>query len=152
SSHSKIIKSMKFKFIVNSRKIMGDLHTPVSIYLKVRDTFPQSALLESSDFHAKENSISYLALKPIARIEVNRGISKMVFPDDKEESRELSDEFTISDSLNNFIERFEVEDSDIDNIGLFGYTTFNCVKYTENINIKESKEDKNDAPDMLYIL
>lgn len=76
----------------------------------------------------------------------------MVFPDDKEESRELSDEFTISDSLNNFIERFEVEDSDIDNIGLFGYTTFNCVKYTENINIKESKEDKNDAPDMLYIL
>ena len=76
----------------------------------------------------------------------------MVFPDDKEESRELSDEFTISDSLNNFIERFEVEDSDIDNIGLFGYTTFNCVIYTEIINIKESKEDKNDAPDMLYIL
>ena len=76
----------------------------------------------------------------------------MVFPDDKEESRELSEEFTISDSLNNFIERFEVEDSDIEDIGLFGYTTFNCVKYTENINIKESKEDKNDAPDMLYIL
>ena len=143
---------MQYKYQTNSRKIMGDLHTPVSIYLKVRDTFPQSALLESSDFHAKENIISYLALKPIARIEVNRVISKMVFPDDKEESRELSDEFTISDSLNNFIERFEVEDSDIDNIGLFGYTTFNCVKYTENINIKESKEDKNDAPDMLYIL
>jgi anthranilate synthase component 1 len=76
----------------------------------------------------------------------------MVFPDDKEESRELSEEFTISDSLNNFIERFEVEDSAIGNIGLFGYTTFNCVKYTENINIKESKEDRNDAPDMLYIL
>ena len=143
---------MQYKFQTNSRKIMGDLHTPVSIYLKVRDTFPQSALLESSDFHAKENSISYLALKPIARVEVNRGVSKMVFPDDKEESRELSEEFTISDSLNNFIDRFEVEDSDIDNIGLFGYTTFNCVKYTENINIKESKEDKNDAPDMLYIL
>ncbi len=143
---------MQYKYQTNSRKIMGDLHTPVSIYLKVRDTFPQSALLESSDFHAKENSISYLALKPIARIEVNRGVSKMVFPDDKEESRELSEEFTISDSLNNFIERFEVEDSEVGNIGLFGYTTFNCVKYTENINIKESKEDKNDAPDVLYIL
>ena len=143
---------MQYKYQTNSRKIMGDLHTPVSIYLKVRDTFPQSALLESSDFHAKENSISYLALKPIARVEVNRGVSKIIFPDDKEESRELSQEFTISDSLNSFIERFEVEDSDLGNIGLFGYTTFNCVKYTENINIKESKEDKNDAPDMLYIL
>lgn len=143
---------MKFKFIVNSRKIMGDLHTPVSIYLKVRDTFPQSALLESSDFHAKENSISYIALKPIARVEVNRGVSRMLLPDDIEESRELSDNFTISDTLNNFIERFEVEGDENGNIGLFGYTTFNCVKYTENINIKESKEERNDAPDMLYIM
>ncbi len=131
---------------------MGDLHTPVSIYLKVRDTFPQSALLESSDFHAKENSISYIALKPIARVEVNRGVSRMLLPDDIEESRELSDNFTISDTLNNFIERFEVEGDENGNIGLFGYTTFNCVKYTENINIKESKEERNDAPDMLYIL
>ena len=143
---------MKFKFIVNSRKIMGDLHTRVSIYLKVRDTFPQSALLESSDFHAKENSISYIALKPIARVEVNRGVSRMLLPDEIEECRELSDNFTISDTLNNFIERFEVEGDENGNIGLFGYTTFNCVKYTENINIKESKEERNDAPDMLYIL
>jgi anthranilate synthase component 1 len=131
---------------------MGDLHTPVSIYLKVRDTFPQSALLESSDFHAKENSISYIALKPIARVEVNRGVSRMLLPDEIEECRELSDNFTISDTLNNFIERFEVEGDENGNIGLFGYTTFNCVKYTENINIKESKEERNDAPDMLYIL
>ena len=143
---------MQYKFHTNSRKIMGDLHTPVSIYLKVRDTFPQSALLESSDFHAKENSISYLALKPIARVEVNRGVCKMTFPNDKEENKELSEDFTISDALNNFIDRFDVGESENGNIGLFGYTTFNCVKYTENINIKESKEDRNDAPDMLYIL
>ena len=143
---------MQYKFHTNSRKIMGDLHTPVSIYLKVRDTFPQSALLESSDFHAKENSISYLALKPIARVEVNRGVCKMSFPNDKEENKELSEDFTISDALNNFIDRFDVGESENGNIGLFGYTTFNCVKYTENINIKESKDDRNDAPDMLYIL
>jgi len=143
---------MQYKYQTNSRKIMGDLHTPVSVYLKVRDNFPQSALLESSDFHAKENSISYLALKPIARIEVNRGVSKMVFPDDQEESRGLTNDYSISDSINNFIGKFKVSGSDANNIGLFGYTTFNCVKYTENINIKESKEDRNDAPDLLYIL
>src|SRR5690554_6396838 len=143
---------MKYKFQTNSRKILGDLHTPVSIYLKVRDTFPQSALLESSDFHAKENSIAYHALKQIAKVEVNRGVSKKLFPEEKEESRELSEDFSISDVLNNFIDRFEVDDSANRNIGMFGYTTFNCVKYTENIKIKESKDNRNDAPDMLYIL
>ena len=47
--------------------VLGDLHTPVSIYLKVRDMYPQSVLMESSDFHAGENSMSYIALCPLAR-------------------------------------------------------------------------------------
>ncbi len=143
---------MNYKFQVNSKKVMGDLHTPVSIYLKVRDTFPQSALLESSDFQVNENSISYIALKPIARVEVNRGECTMRFPDESEESRQLSSSFTISDALSGFIDHFEVSGNANGNVGLFGYTTFNCVKYTDNISIKESREDRNDAPDMLYIL
>ncbi len=143
---------MKYKYQTNSKKVMGDLHTPVSIYLKVRDSFPQSALLESSDYHGDENSISYIALKPIARVEVNRGICTMRFPDDSEKNMQLSETFTISDALSSFIDHFEVTGSGNGNCGLFGYTTFNCVKYTESINIKESKEERNDAPDMLYIL
>lgn len=131
---------------------MGDLHTPVSIYLKVRDAFPQSALLESSDFHANENSISYIALHPVARVEVNRGICTFLLPGDKEEEKALSDDFTIADALGGFIDRFEVSGDEKGQYGLFGYTTFNCVKYTENIHIRESKEARNDAPDMLYIL
>ena len=143
---------MKYKFQTNSKKIIGDLHTPVSIYLKVRDSFPQSALLESSDFHVNENSISFLALKPIARVEVNRGICTMMFPDEAKEQKEISESFTISDALSGFINKLEVSGDKNNNVGMFGYSTFNCVKYTENINIKESKEDRNDAPDMLYIL
>ena len=143
---------MQYKFQTNSKKIMGDLHTPVSVYLKVRDTFPQSALLESSDFHANENSISYLALKPIARVEVNRGVCTFLFPDEQEERQELSESFTLSDALNRFIGQFEVTGSDKEQCGLFGYTTFNCVKYTENITIHESREERNDAPDLRYIL
>lgn len=143
---------MQYRYKTNSKKIMGDLHTPVSIYLKVRDSFPQSALLESSDFHVNENSISYIALKPMARVEVNRGVCTMRFPDETEESRSLTGDFTVSDALSGFIKRFDVTGSENGNIGLFGYTTFNCVKYTENINIKESREERNDAPDMLYII
>ena len=46
---------MDYTFKTISRKVLGDLHTPVSIYLKVRDIYPESALLESSDFHGKES-------------------------------------------------------------------------------------------------
>ncbi|MBP9580134.1 MAG: anthranilate synthase component I family protein, partial [Parabacteroides sp.] len=55
---------MNYTYTTHSKKILGDLHTPVSIYLKVRDMYPESALLESSDFHANENSLSFIALCP----------------------------------------------------------------------------------------
>ena len=57
---------MNYSFKTISKKVMGDLHTPVSIYLKVRDIYPESALLESSDFHGNENSLSFIALRPLS--------------------------------------------------------------------------------------
>ncbi len=141
-----------YQYQTETKKIMGDLHSPVSIYLKVRDTFPRSALLESSDYHANQDSISYVALNPIAHVEVNRGVCTSSFPDGREEQRELSEDFSISDALIEFTGSFKVSGDQNEQCGLFGYTTFNCVQYTENINIRESKEARNDAPDMLYIL
>ena len=143
---------MKYTFHTKTKKILADLHTPVSIYLKIRDTFPQSALLESSDFHANENSTSYIGLEPIASVEVNRGVCTMKYPDGSRHEQQLNDSFTIADALSGFIADIEVEGPDKNACGLFGYTTFNCVKYTENIAIRESIEKQNDAPDMLYIL
>jgi len=143
---------MKYTFHTKTKKILADLHTPVSIYLKIRDTFPQSALLESSDFHANENSTSYIGLEPIASVEVNRGVCTMKYPDGSRHEQQLTDSFTIADALSGFIADIEVKGPDKNACGLFGYTTFNCVKYTENIAIRESVEKQNDAPDMLYIL
>lgn len=141
-----------YQYQTETKKIMGDLHSPVSIYLKVRDTFPRSALLESSDFHANRNSISYVALNPIAHVEVNRGVCTSSYPDGRELQQELSEEFSISDALINFTGSFNVSGDQSEQCGLFGYTTFNCVKYTEEIDVRESTEPRNDAPDMLYIL
>ena len=143
---------MKYFFHIKTKKILADLHTPVSLYLKIRDTFPQSALLESSDFHANENSTSYIGLEPIASIDVNRGVCTMKYPDGSRHQQQLTDSFTIADALSGFIADIKVEGPDKNMCGLFGYTTFNCVKYTENIAIRESMEKQNDAPDMLYIL
>jgi hypothetical protein len=60
-----------FNYTTHSKQVLGDLHTPVSIYLKVRDMYPQSALMESSDYHAGENSLSFIALCPLASIGIN---------------------------------------------------------------------------------
>lgn len=143
---------MKYKFNTNIKRVMGDLHTPVSLYLKIRDAFPQSALLESSDYNANENSKSFIGLQPIANIDINRGECIEVFPDGSRATTTLTEQFTISDALTSYISKFSIEGQSADVCGLFGYTTFNCVKYTDNIIIKESREERNDAPDMRYIL
>ena len=57
-----------YRFTTATKKLLGDLHTPVSLYLKLRDVYPQSALLESSDYHGGENSLSFIAFRPVARI------------------------------------------------------------------------------------
>lgn len=143
---------MKYKFKTNSKRVMGDLHTPVSLYLKIRDAFPQSALLESSDYNSNKNSKSFIGLQPIANIDINRGECIEVFPDNSRVINSLSDTHTISDAVSSYISKFDISGDNAELCGLFGYTTFNCVKYTDNIRIKESKEDRNDAPDMRYIL
>ena len=143
---------MKYKFKTNSKRVMGDLHTPVSLYLKIRDAFPQSALLESSDYNSNKNSKSFIGLQPIANIDINRGECIEVLPDNSRVVNSLSDTHTISDAVSSYISKFDISGDNAELCGLFGYTTFNCVKYTDNIHIKESKEDRNDAPDMRYIL
>ena len=141
-----------FDYTTRSKKVLGDLHTPVSIYLKVRDIYPQSALMESSDYHAGENSLSFIALCPLASIGVNSGVCTMTFPDGCREKRMIDESFTVEKAINGFISRFRVSGDESRVCGLYGYTTFNAVKYFENIPVKESHDECNDAPDLLYIL
>ena len=98
-----------FAYKTTSKQVLGDLHTPVSIFLKTRDVYPQSALLESSDFHAGENSLSYIALCPLARFEINAGVCTSHLPDRSVEHKKLTREYNAIDALNEFLGRFHVE-------------------------------------------
>lgn len=118
-----------FNYTTHSKQVLGDLHTPVSIYLKVRDMYPQSALMESSDYHAGENSLSFIALCPLASIGINSGIVTTTYPDNTRREEPLSQSFRVENALNRFINRFHVEGDDKKFCGLYGYTTFNAVKY-----------------------
>ena len=73
---------MPYNYHTASRKILGDLVTPVSAYLKLRDAYPQSALMESSDYHGGENAKSFIAVHPIGSVSIEHGIGICKYPAD----------------------------------------------------------------------
>ncbi len=141
-----------YRYHTVSRTVLGDLHTPVSCYLKVRDLFPQSALMESSDYHGSENNRSFIGLCPVASIGIEHGTAVMRLPDESREEHPLQPGYRVEDALNGFIHRFQVSGEYSRYCGLYGYTSFNAVRYFEEIPVKDSRESRNDAPDILYIL
>lgn len=142
----------QYNYHTHSRTLLGDLHTPVSVYLKVRDLFPQSALMESSDYHGSENNRSFIALCPLASMSVEHGKAVFRLPDGEWSERELSDAHSLNEAMNDFMKRFCIRGEYSHYCGLYGYTSFNAVRYTEGIAVKDSREDINDAPDLLYII
>ena len=141
-----------YKYKTNTVSLLGDLHTPVEVYLKIRDIYPQSALMESSDYHNGENGRSFIGLQPIASVAINHGKAEFVYPDDSRSTHPVSKEYRTDHALNEFLDKISVEGEFSDYCGLYGYTSFNAVRYFEDIAVKDSTDELADAPDMLYIL
>ena len=141
-----------YKLNTHYKKILADTITPVSIYLKIRDKYPNSILLESSDYHANDNSFSYICSNPIASIKVNDNTIVETYPNGKEIIQELSKEIDIPQAINLFTKRFETDSDEtfkFINNGIFGYTAYDAVKYFEDIDIS-TKENSIDIPDIYY--
>ena len=141
-----------YKYHTASKTILGDLNTPVSTYLKVRDAYPQSVLMESSDYHGGENSKSFIGLHPIAQVSIEHGTGKIKFPDGTQTEHKIDENYGSAQVINEFLDAFEITGENSKYCGLYGYTSFNAVRYFENINVKDETLEKNDAPDLLYIL
>ena len=141
-----------FKYTTTSKTILADLHTPVGVYMRLRDLYPQSALMESSDYHDANNSRSFIGIHPIASVAIGHGIASISYPDGTTDSRQLCAGFGSSEAIHSLIDRIEVSGKDANVCGLFGYTSFNAVRYFEDIAVKDERQAKNDAPDVLYIL
>ena len=141
-----------FKYQTTSKTILADLYTPVGVYMRLRDLYPQSALMESSDYHDSNNSRSFIGINPMASVAIGHGMASISFPDGTTERREINKEYGTADAIHALIDRIEVTGDDAAICGLFGYTSFNAVRYFENIAVKDETQEKNDAPDVLYIL
>ncbi|MBP5364853.1 MAG: anthranilate synthase component I family protein [Bacteroidales bacterium] len=135
-----------------SKTVLSDLYTPVSAYLRLRDSGVQSALMESNDYHSKENSRSFIGIFPLASVAINHGNAIFRFPDEHIVTKPVTDKYKVEDALKEFLSNFEVEGDDSKYCGLYGYTAFNAVRYFENIPVKDITMAENDAPDMLYVM
>lgn len=144
--------NVRFKFTAVSRTALADLFTPVSVYMRLRDTSPQSVLLECSDYHDRANSRSFVCLNPIGGVSVRRGKVERTYPDGTSDMAEISPEYTCDMAINDFLARFGISGDATGCCGLYGYTSFNAVRYFENIEVKDGGADKNDAPDIYYML
>lgn len=144
--------SNRIKLTATSRTLLADLQTPVGIYLKVRDLFPESALLESSDYHSSENSYSFIGVEPIARFTVSQGVVAEQYPGNTNNTYSLSENVKLPDALNAFVQRFEVGGDRRNANGLFGYTAYDAVQYFESVRINARPAGKADVPEMVYIL
>ena len=141
-----------FNLYTHYKKILADTITPVSIYLKVRDKYPNSILLESSDYHANDNSFSYICFNPIATIKVENETIYQTFPDGSETAEPITKLTDVAEEINQFTKRFKVnseEDFKFINNGIFGYIAYDAVRYFEDVHISK-KENSIEIPDVNY--
>ncbi|MGZ4049581.1 MAG: anthranilate synthase component I family protein, partial [Bacteroidia bacterium] len=149
---------MKYKLYTSSKKLLADTYTPVSIYLKLRDKFPNSILLESSDYHGNENSFSFICCKPIAGIKIENETIICSYPDGKTENKIVDEKVSVPDEIKRFAEVFELNNKSgkektlggFFNNGLFGYIAYDAVRYFEDIKIESLKKESKKIPDIIY--
>ena len=141
-----------FKYTTSSKTILADLYTPVGVYMKLRDLYPQSALMECADYHDAASSRSFIGVNPIASVAIGHGIATVNYPDGTTFQHEVNKDYRSDKAIHELIDRIEVTGEDAAVCGLFGYTSFNAVRYFEDIAVKDETQTKNDAPDVLYIL
>lgn len=150
--------SHTYNYQTVSSTILADLYTPVGVYLSLRGLYPQSALMESSDYHSHDTARSFIAIHPMASFAVSHGVAITTLPDGTvlRQSLDLDGKGVakeqVAQALGDFLAAFHVEGEGREYCGVYGFTSFNAVRYFENIDVVDITQPANDAPDMLYVM
>lgn len=150
--------SHTYNYQIVSSTILADLYTPVGVYLSLRGLYPQSALMESSDYHSHDTARSFIAIHPMASFAVSHGVAITSLPDGTvlrqplDLDRKGVAKEQVAQALGDFLAAFHVEGEGREFCGVYGFTSFNAVRYFENIDVVDDTQPANDAPDMLYVM
>ncbi len=141
----------KFELNIKYKKILADTVTPVSVYLKLRDVFPHSLLLESSDYHANNKNFSYICCNPIASFELKNGLLTIEMPNGEISSENITNETDIPQRIHDFSQKFKCKSLPFKFIanGIFGYISHEAVEYFDSIEINKKKSGFN-IPEIYY--
>lgn len=143
---------MTYSFKTNYKKILADTTTPVSIYLRLRDSFPNSLLLESSEYHSRDNNISYICCQPVAGIKLDDQEFRISLPHQAEQVKKAL-EINLKEEVSAFRQLFEateIPDINVISNGLFGYFTFDTIEHFEDIKLIASIDDNRKIPFLQY--
>jgi anthranilate synthase component 1 len=142
----------KINVTVSVKKILADTLTPVSVYLKFRDLFPQSILLESSDYHGHENAYSFVCIKPMACFTADNGIISMEYNGREKIRKTITPECSVDKELDHFFKSFQItgETDQLPANGLFGYISYDAVRYFEKIEITAESKEAYKIPEVKY--
>lgn len=141
----------KIKVNTIHKKLLADTVTPVSLYLKFRDKFCNSLLLESSDYMAKENSYSFICLDPLFCFKVAEGYVIINYNKTELKKIAITNSTRVPDLLSEFIHSIITPEDPINSKfnGIFGYTNYDAVQHFDTIKFKTNSE-KSDIPDLYY--
>ncbi|MCM1021955.1 MAG: anthranilate synthase component I family protein [Muribaculum sp.] len=140
------------KFVLKTRVAVmpADLETPVGIYLKIRDLYPESAILESSDYHASEGSVSIIGVQPIGRFQVRDEKISCSWPDGTQETYPAE---LVPSKLGEYVETYQVEGPGANILnGMLGFTAYDAVRYFDDVEIRPREQRFARVPDMLYVV
>ncbi len=138
----------KYSLHKTQKKVLADTFTPVSLYLKIRDRFPQALLLESADYHSNANSKSFICFNPIASFKVLHNQLLLQYPGEREVATEITDKKQVLSALNSFSKDFDTSklEEGFQN-GMFGHINYDAVKYFEDIDVG-LKPEESKIPDI----
>jgi anthranilate synthase component 1 len=147
----------KIEITTTFKRMLADVYTPVGIYLRLRDRFRDTILLESTDFHAGENSYSFIGINAVAGIEIsNAAVIEFKLPGQTAERIKLDKAADVPQLLWDFMQRFEVREVAAKPVnvaqGLFGYTTFDAVQFFDQVKTTDDRPQTTEIPLMRYRL
>jgi len=148
----------KINIKTNYKQLLADLYTPVGIYLRLRDKFRDTILLESSDYHAGENSYTYIGINAIAGIEIRTPSTiEYKLPGQSPEKSKISSPSIVPELLWDFMQRFEINSQLPKPIniaqGLFGYCAYDAVQFFDSILLENGNQQAGvEIPLMRYRL
>ena len=130
--------------------MLADVYTPVGIYLRLRDRFRDTVLLESTDHHSAKNSFSFIGINAIGGIEIReQGLIEWKYPGRDPQKSELGKKSHVPDLMQEYMNEYDCvysgQKEELFAQGLYGYTSYDAVRFFDSVDLDTSKKNRQDA-------